>query len=104
MHKKYSYKRQITIFFFLILAIAGPPMLSTGYEKLHKYITQGRWDDYSYMEVIKEDGEKKTVKMPIMIDDWGPPNPWEMIPHIIIFILCPAIGTVGIWGLTNKQG
>jgi hypothetical protein len=102
MPKKYSYKKQITIFFFLILAIAGPPILSTIYGKVHKYVTEGRWDDYSYMEIVGEDGKKKTVKVPIMIDDWGPPNPWEIIPHIIIFILCPVIGIIGIWKLTSR--
>lgn len=103
MKVKKRYKKQIVIFFFLTLAIAGPPILSTSYEKLHKYITQGRWDDYSYMEIIGEDGKIKRVKVPIMIDDWGPPNPWEMIPHIVIFILCPVIGTVGISKLTIKH-
>ena len=103
MRERLNYKRQITIFFFLVLAIAGPPVLSTLYGKLHKYYTEGRWEDYSYMEIVNEDGTKKRVKVPIMIDDWGPPNPWEIVPHIIIFILCPIIGTVGIWRLSKPN-
>jgi hypothetical protein len=103
MNRKLNCKRQIAIFFFLAFAIAGPPILSTGYEKLHKYITQGRWDDYSYHEVIGEDGKIKTVKIPLMIDDWNNPSPWKMVPTIIIFILCPVIGVIGIWRLTSSK-
>jgi len=72
---QWNYKKHPSILFFLILAIAGHPMLSISYEKLHKYITQGRWDDYTYMEVVGENGKKKTIKIPIMIDDWSEPSP-----------------------------
>jgi hypothetical protein len=94
-------RKKLNIFFFVILAVAGPPILSVGYGKVHKYITQGRWDDYTYKEVISEDGSKKTIKIPIMIDDWREPSPWKVAPYIAIFILCPAISAIGIWKITR---
>lgn len=38
-----------------------------------------------------------------MIDIWTEPNPWQMVPTIIIFILCPVIETVRNMGIDRSQ-
>jgi hypothetical protein len=97
-------KRKLVFLLGSILFIfLGPIILSEVYLKFRNYQKYGRWDLYDTVEITTVEGEKMKLTVPVMIDDWREPSPWEGILYYTIILGCPLIGGTGIWFVLHKK-